>query len=177
MGGASWPWIVRGIVSIAFGVLVLLLPAAAIATLVIAYGAYAIIDGAMLFGAAARERDGRAWLVVRGLLGVAAGVIAFAWPGITAFWLYVLIGAWSLAAGVMELVGAFAMRKTLPGMGVLALTGAVMLGFGIVLLAVPRIGIAALLGLVSAYGIVHGLTLLGVATRINEMFRPAHAHT
>src|SRR5262245_48835606 len=46
------------------------------------------------------------WLVVVGLLGIAAGIVTFAWPGITAILLVLFIGAWALVHGIFEIIGA-----------------------------------------------------------------------
>jgi uncharacterized membrane protein HdeD (DUF308 family) len=47
---------------------------------------------------------------VVGLLGIAAGVVTFLWPGITAILLTVFIGAWALVHGIFEIIGAFQLR-------------------------------------------------------------------
>ena len=51
------------------------------------------------------------WLVVVGLLGIAAGIVTFAWPGITAILLVLFIGAWALVHGIFEIIGAIQLRK------------------------------------------------------------------
>jgi uncharacterized membrane protein HdeD (DUF308 family) len=48
----------------------------------------------------------RWWLAIVGIAGIAAGLVTFYWPGITALVLITLIGAWILAHGVMEIIGA-----------------------------------------------------------------------
>ena len=44
------------------------------------------------------------WLVVVGLLGIAAGGVTFLWPGITAILLVLFIGAWALVHGIFEII-------------------------------------------------------------------------
>jgi uncharacterized membrane protein HdeD (DUF308 family) len=45
------------------------------------------------------------WLAIVGIAGIAAGLITFYWPGITALVLITLIGAWILAHGILEIIG------------------------------------------------------------------------
>src|SRR4051794_37992988 len=82
-----WVILFRGIVGIIFGVMAFTWPGATLLALVFVWGAYAIVDGAfalyMTYLAARQQR--RSWpFLLEGLAGIGAGVLAFAWPGITA---------------------------------------------------------------------------------------------
>ena len=169
----TWTWIVRGILSIAFGALTLFLPAASIGAMVVAYGVYAFTTGAIMISYAFSADDARWAYVLRGLLGLAAGVVTFVYPGMTAISLYILIGAWAVTTGVMELATAIAMRDVLPRVGGLVVAGILTLAFGAALLVLPRYGVSALLGLVAAYAFLHGVTLISIGVRVHELFRPA----
>ena len=85
----SW-WIlaVRGAAAVIFGLLALIWPQITLLALVLVFGAYAFIDGVFALVAAARGRQlaggSRGWLVLEGLLGIGAGIVALVWPGITA---------------------------------------------------------------------------------------------
>ena len=46
-------------------------------------------------------------LVIRGLVAIIVGIIAFAWPGITLEALVLLFGAYALIDGVLSIVGAW----------------------------------------------------------------------
>lgn len=168
-------WIVRGIASIVFGVLTWLLPLTALAALVLVFGFYAIVDGVTILALAWRIVTGRWAYIVRGVLGIAAGVVTFMWPVATAISLYVLIGVWALACGVMEIAASIMLSKRISQPGMLAFTGVVTSIFGVILLARPLVGVTALLGLVIAYAFVHGIGLIGVGLRIHQLFprRPA----
>src|SRR5215472_2987457 len=82
-----WLVLLRGIAGILFGILAFAWPGLTLLTLVLLYGAYALVDGICALAAAF---SGRAkpvptwWLIVVGLLGIAAGLVTFLWPGITA---------------------------------------------------------------------------------------------
>ncbi len=168
-------WIVRGIASVLFGLLTLMRPGASIAAIVLLFGIYALADGGLLLGFAFRYEGAKAPYVVRGLLSIAAGVLTFIFPGLTAISLYVLIGAWAIAAGAAELALAIVIRKEAPSVGGLVLAGILSIACGAALLALPLAGVLALLGLVAAYAIVNGAVLISAGIRIHNLVRPLSA--
>src|SRR5690348_14860834 len=91
----NWGWIVvRGIAAVIFGVLAWVLPGITLAALVLLWGAYALADGIFALIAAFRIRDrGKPFwaLLVVGMLGIAAGILTFLWPGMTAIALLAFI--------------------------------------------------------------------------------------
>jgi len=92
-------FLVRGIIAIVFGVLALVLsPGITLTFLVYLFGAYAVIGGIAAVATALRytKEDGWALLLVEGILGILAGVVAFVWPGITAFVFLFLVAAWAI---------------------------------------------------------------------------------
>src|SRR4051795_4442478 len=96
----SW-WLVllRGMAGILFGVLAFAWPGLTLVTLVLFYGAYALVDGVIALVAAftgGAKPVPTWWLVVVGLLGIGAGIATFVMPGITAILLILFMGAWAL---------------------------------------------------------------------------------
>jgi uncharacterized membrane protein HdeD (DUF308 family) len=164
-------WIVRGIASVVFGVLTLLRPGASIAALVLLYGAYALVDGALLLGFAVRYQGARAHYIFSALLSIAAGALTFMYPGLTAVSLYLLIGAWAITSGVAELALAVAMRHTEIRVGGLVFAGLLSIACGLALLALPVAGVVALLGLVTVYAIANGIFLVGAGVRMHHFVR------
>lgn len=164
-------WIIRGIASIGFGLLTLVLPAASIAALVFTFGVYAVIDGFVMIALAFDARPGRWMYILRGLLGIAAGVVTFAAPGLTAVSLYLLVGIWAITVGTLEVVAAIVARKELPHPGAVALAGVLALVFGAILLVQPAIGVVALLGFVAGYAILYGITMIGIGMDIHRLVR------
>ena len=91
-----WALVLRGLAAIAFGILAFLWPHITVTVLVFLWGAYALVDGvfAIAAGIKSYEKSKRWWvLLLEGLLSVAAGVLAFVIPGITALVLLLLIAA------------------------------------------------------------------------------------
>lgn len=165
-----WLLLLRGIAGIIFGVLAFIWPGITLLTLVIFYGAYALMDGIFSILAAIRggEAQSRWWLILIGILGIAAGLLTFFWPGITAFVLAMFIGAWSLIHGIFEIFGAIKIRKEIDNEWWLILSGALSVIFGLVMLIAPGAGALALVWVIGAYSIIFGGLLVGFAFRLKK---------
>jgi uncharacterized membrane protein HdeD (DUF308 family) len=142
---------------------------------VLLFGVYALADGALLLGFVARYAGRKAPYVIRGLISVGAGVLTFVFPGLTAISLYVLVGAWALAAGVAELAIAISIRKEGISVSGLVLAGVLSLVLGADLLVLPIAGVIALLGLIAAYAMLNGVVLIVGGIRIHNLLRPLSA--
>ena len=123
------------------------------------YGAYALADGILSLGSAlAGGGDNRSiptgWLVVMGLLGIAAGLAAFLWPGLTAFALVLLIGAWAVTIGILEIIGAIWLRHELEDEWLLIAAGILSVLFGTALLLKPGAGALALAWAIGAFAVL-----------------------
>ena len=169
-----WLLLLRGIAAIVFGVLAFAWPGITLLSLVILYGAYALVDGVLSVAAAIGGGGGAAprwWLVVVGLLGIAAGLLTFFWPQITALVLLMFIGVWALIHGVFEIIGAIRLRKEIDNEWMLILSGALSVLFGAAMLIMPGAGALALIWVIGAYSIIFGILFVGFAFRLKK-----HAH-
>ena len=95
-------------------------------------------------------------LIVRGLLALAVGIVALAWPEITVLGLVILFAVYAFIAAGMEAVRAFSSERAGPVMGHLLL-GLVDLGAGAIALAWPGPTALVLVLLVGAWATVGGL--------------------
>jgi uncharacterized membrane protein HdeD (DUF308 family) len=163
---------IRGVIAIAFGVLALLLPGLTLAALILLFAAYAIVDGvsAVITGIRHPTSNRPEWLmIVGGVAGIVAGIIAVFLPGITALFLVTLIGAWAIVTGIAEIVAAWQLRKEIQGELLLALNGAISVIFGIYLWLFPGAGAIALVWLIAAFAIASGVVLLLLAFRMRSL--------
>jgi uncharacterized membrane protein HdeD (DUF308 family) len=162
----------RGLCAIIFGILAFVWPGVTLGVLVLLYGAYALIDGVLAIVAALskRQESGLPWwaLLLEGLLGIAAGIVAFVWPGITALFLLFLIAGWAIVTGVFEIIAAIRLRKEIEGELWLALSGALSIIFGLLLIVRPGAGALTVVWLIGAYAIFFGIFLLALAFRLKR---------
>ena len=166
-----WALLLRGLASIVFGVLAFAWPGITIVSLVILYGAYALVDGVLAIYAAIVGGNGPAprwWLAIVGIAGVLAGLVAFFLPGLTALTLLLLIGAWAIVSGLFEIVGAIRLRKEIDNEWMLILHGAITVLFGVLLMAMPGPGALALIWVIGAYAIAGGILLTVLAFRLKK---------
>ena len=170
--GRNWAWIVlRGVAAVLFGLLAITRPGGTLAALVFMWGAYAIADGVLAIVAGWRIRDhGRPlWsLFVAGGVGVAAGVLTFRWPGVTALALLVVIASWSIAVGALQIVAAIRLRKVIEGEWALGLSGVLSLAFGILAVLHPGAVALGVLWVIAAYAIGFGALLIVVGFRLRS---------
>ncbi|HEX3428608.1 MAG TPA: DUF308 domain-containing protein [Candidatus Limnocylindrales bacterium] len=163
---------IRGIAAIAFAIIAFLLPGLTLGALILLFAAYAIVDGASHLVTAFRHREagGPDWLmVVGGIAGIAAGILAVLLPGITALFLVTLIGAWAIITGAMEVIAAYQLRKEIRGEWLLAFDGVISVLFGIYLWLFPGAGAIALVWLIAAFALISGVSLLVLAFRMRSM--------
>ena len=125
-------------------VLAFIWPGLTLVALILLWGAYAIVDGGIALWAAiagkAGELTSRWWLVIVGIVGILAGLVAFASPGLTALVLLMFIAVWAIVVGALEIWGAIQLRKEIEGEWWLILSGLVSIAFGVLLIARPGTG-------------------------------------
>jgi uncharacterized membrane protein HdeD (DUF308 family) len=169
----NWGWIaLRGAAAVLFGVLALARPGITLAALVFMWGAYAIADGVLAMVAAWQIRDhgGPFWsLFVGGGLGIAAGVVTYRWPGLTALVLLMIIVSWAIGVGVLQFVAAIRLRKEIEGEWALGLSGLLSVAFGILAALHPGAGALAVLWMIGAYAIGFGVLLVALGFRLRAL--------
>jgi uncharacterized membrane protein HdeD (DUF308 family) len=166
-----WLTALRGLAAIIFGIVAIALPDMTITALVLLFGAYAVVDGVltMLSSVGGRETNSRWWIgLLEGILGLAAGVLAFVWPQITAFVLLLFIAGWALVTGVMEIIAAINLRRELTNEWLLGLSGALSIVLGVLLLANPAAGALALVTVIGIYAIIFGVMLVAFSLRVRS---------
>ena len=166
-----WAIALRGVAAIILGVLTFVLPGLSLIALILMFGAYAIVEGILNVVAAVRRRpvEGSRWLLLlEGLVSIAAGIVTFALPGLTALVLLYLIAAWAIVTGVLEIIAAVRVRKQIAGEFWLILSGVLSVVFGAFLMIAPGAGALALVLWIGAYAVVFGALLLGLAFRLRR---------
>lgn len=165
-----WTFLVRGLLAIAFGLAALVWPDVTLLALVALFGAFALLDGviSILFGITGRESI-RWWMVIWGLVGVAAGIGVFLWPTIGALALVYVIAAWAILTGAMEIAAAITWRREIRSEWVLIVAGVLSVMVGGAMALFPGTGAVALVWLIGAYAVVFGVLLVIVAFRLRDL--------
>jgi uncharacterized membrane protein HdeD (DUF308 family) len=162
-----WVLLLRGILTVLFGILAFAVPGLTLVTLVLLYGAYALVDGVTALFVGGRAR---AWgMVFAGVLGLLAGVLAFIFPGITAYWLLILIASWAIVRGLSEIVAAIQLRKELTNEWMLILGGALSIIVGVWLFLNPAAGALAMVWLIGSYALLFGMMLIVLSFRLRGL--------
>ena len=160
-----WALGISGVLSVAFGVVILIWPGISLYALVILFGAFSLANGIVNVATAisGRVKQGRGWLAVAGLLGIAVGVVVFLWTGMSALALLYVIGVYAVLLGLITIAGAFWLPFEVGDRALFVLTGLVSILFGIVMFAKPGDGALVLLALIAAFALVTGVSELVVA--------------
>ncbi|MEA5513611.1 HdeD family acid-resistance protein [Nodularia sp. UHCC 0506] len=166
-----WTVALRGAIAIIFGLAALFWPDITLTALIFIFAAFVLVSGVLL--AIAAFRDGlthtHGWLMLlEGAIGIAIGIMAFIWPGITALVLLYLIAAWAIVTGVLEIIAAIQIRKEIQNEWLLAIAGIASVLFGVLLLVWPLAGALAILWIIGAYAIIFGILLLILAFRLRS---------
>lgn len=166
-----WVFAIRGIAALVFGVLAFIWPETTLTVLVFLFGAYVLVDGISLLIALARGdalARRHAWAVgIMGVLGIVAGIVTFAWPGLTALSLLYLVAFWAIAMGTFQVIAAIVLRRELEGEFWMALGGVASIVFGAFLIVSPGAGLLSLVWLVGLWAVVFGVSSLGLAYRLH----------
>ena len=160
----------RGIAGVLFGLVALARPGATLTAVVLMFGAYSLIDGALAIVAGVHSHAVKhAWLlIVEGGVGVCIGLAALSWTSITAMVLVQLIAFWAIVTGAIELASAVRIRQQLPGEFFLGLGGVASVMLGIAILLWPVAGAFVIVALIGANALFFGITLLLLSIRIRR---------
>ena len=163
-----WLAILGGIVAVLFGLFAFAMPGVMVASLVIAFAAFVIIDALLLLAGG---------LTLGGDLGdlrwvlVAGAVIALVLAGL-ALWnpvgfaltITLLIGIWTLVTSIVQVIAGIALRPV-PYWWVLVLSGVVGVIVGLYIIPQPVAGTVVLVWALGLYAIIYGVgrILQGIA--------------
>jgi len=176
--GGWWLLVLRGVLAVLFGLLTFAWPGITLVTLVLLFGAYALVNGLFTLGLAMRAPSGsggKGTLVLLGLLGIAAGIVTFFYPGITALSLLTVIAFWAIVTGIFEIAAAIKLRSQLSNEWMLILSGALSVVFGVLVILMPGAGALSILWLIGVYALLFGVMILTLAFRMRGLVSGAQA--
>jgi uncharacterized membrane protein HdeD (DUF308 family) len=173
-----WALAIQGVLAIVFGIVAFFYTGQTLLALVYVFGVFAVLSGIASLVAAVRAGEAHqrwGWLAANGILSVAGGIVAFAWPGITALAFVYLIAAWAMVTGGAQIAFALAVPETLAHPWLAGFSGLLSVIFGILLAVWPRSGAVTLTWLLGIYAIAYGATMLYYAFLLQGFRHAAQA--
>lgn len=167
-----WSIALRGVLAVLFGIVALFYTGSTLLALIYVFGVYAVLNGIFAIVAAVRAGEMHmrwGWLAFAGVVGVAAGIVAFVWPGLTALAVVYVVAAWAIISGVAEIAFAISWPDTLSHPWLAGISGIISVVYGVVLAVWPRSGAVALTWLLGIYAIAYGASLLYYAYRLRTV--------
>lgn len=159
-----WALMLNGLLALAVGTFVLLSPLESVAALALVIALWALFAGLVDIVRAFELRPAldHWWLIlISGLVDVGFGVLALIfYPILSLTFAVVFVSWWLLVAGVLELYGAYRLRRSGLHWGSSLAIGVFAAGAGLFALIVPPATLIAILGLLAALGILSGIVLI-----------------
>lgn len=164
---AAWGWIVAlGALWIGYGMFVLSFHAGSLLAVASLVGVALVFGGTTQLVVASRERALR-WLnVIGGILGVAAGLVTFAWPGITLLVMSIMVAVCLVLYGTIHIATSLA-GPTLPWWWTKLVLGLAELVLGVWAVSSWESSLVTLVTLVGVWAISRGVNeiVAGVTLR------------
>ena len=170
-----WAIALRGLVAVLFGIAAFVWPGITLWALVAIFGAYALVDGILaVIEAFRRDVVGERWwaLLFEGFVGIAIGILTFAWPRLTAMGLLYLIAFWAIVTGVFEVITAIRLRHEIRGEWMMALIGVLSVAFGFLLVAFPLTGALSVVLIIGSYAVAIGALMIALGFKLRSLRHP-----
>jgi uncharacterized membrane protein HdeD (DUF308 family) len=106
--------------------------------------------------------------VLRGVVAVLFGIMAFVYPGLTVAVLVLLFGAWILVDGVFRVIGAIGHRASDKEWGFDLIIGIMGIIIGFLTFHAPRITALALIIYIAAWALMIGATEIALAIKLRR---------
>ena len=163
----------RGTLALLFGFTALLWPGLTIATLVIMFGTYALLDGVVtiVMGTGYRVREHSGVVLLEGFAGVGVGLAMLLWTRMAVDVVVMLIGVWALATGLLELLASLRLQREFLGVWPIAIAGGASVVLGVFALVRPSFGAIVLVSLLGGYALVFGSSMVLHALNIRSSAR------
>jgi uncharacterized membrane protein HdeD (DUF308 family) len=169
--------ILRGVAATLVGILALAWPGVTVFALVILFAVYAFVAGGLqTIRAFSSDTAGPVFgHLLLGLVSLAAGVIALAWPLPTALVLVLIVGTWAVISGLVEILSAFRAGESAGTRAMFLLGGLVSIVFGLVLLARPGMGAVTLALVFGLFNLIYGAWVLLQGIELRRTSKSLHS--
>jgi uncharacterized membrane protein HdeD (DUF308 family) len=169
----------RGILAIAIGLVSVAWPDVTVGAFVIMFAVYAFMvsatDAVRAF--TSRKAGPVFGYLLLSLLSLAAGVGALVWPGVTALFITLWVGAWAFVTGVIEVTLAFGKGQQPGERAMWALGGLISMAFGAVLAIRPDAGAVTLATAFGLFSIISGINAIVLSKQARRTHNTAERLT
>ena len=107
--------------------------------------------------------------VITGLLSIATGILIIVWPGPGLVAVAIVLGAWLIVTGTIEISAAFAARRLIPDWWMLLILGLLQIPLGVVALANPGATLAALITVAGIWAVAIGVMRIVLSFEIKRL--------
>jgi uncharacterized membrane protein HdeD (DUF308 family) len=166
-----WVLLLKGILLVIFGILSFMNPGITLATLVLWFAIFMMIDGVFsIFGVVSnwKTEEDKWLLLAEGALGLVLGLLVYRSPDTFLSFIAFVISFWAIFSGISRIAMAIQLRKEIEGEGWLILSGVLSVIFGILVFAQPGIGIATLMWIIAIFAILVGVLLILLSLKLKK---------
>lgn len=165
---AHWlDFLLRGIIAIAFGLILFFYPGLSLATFIMLFAAFAFVVGIISLLQAVTIKDGRWWIrIIEGLIGIAAAAAVIMWPGLTLMTFGLILAFYWFFTGMLDVIVAIWARKVIQGEWLLIAGGILSVVVGAILLVHPIAGVIALAQVIGLFNVAFGIILVMLAIKL-----------
>jgi uncharacterized membrane protein HdeD (DUF308 family) len=172
VSGTWWWFLALGIGWTGLGMFILSYRVGSLAAVAALIGVAFLFGGITQLAVASQVRTWRWLLIVAGIAGVAAGIVAFAWPAVTLYVAAIMVAWYLVFFGVVHVVSALAGPKLLWWWTRLLL-GIAELVLGIWAVRSWERSLLTLVTLVGVWAICHGVNEIAAAIAVRQAGRDA----
>jgi uncharacterized membrane protein HdeD (DUF308 family) len=169
-----WWWLaLRGIAMILFSLIALAWRGDSLSSFTLLFGGFALADGLSAIFVALTHVTGenRRWILSHGLLSVVLAILSFIWTDATASILLYLVAAWALITGILELVGAWEVRRNVSNDWLLILSGMASIIFGLLVIGLRFLETdgVSITEMVGPFAMIFGLLTLAMSLNLRSI--------
>jgi uncharacterized membrane protein HdeD (DUF308 family) len=167
-----WVQLLRGILLIAFGILAFINPGATAAALIFWLAIFILMDGLLSTYVAIRSwsENEEKWLhLLEGIVSILLGILLLRSPGAGMLTAVFFLGFWAIFAGVMRIAIAIQLRKQIESEWQLAISGALSIIFGILIISNPGAGVAGIMWIIGLAAVLIGILLIMVSLKLRKV--------
>ena len=171
-----WLFLLRGVISVAFGVLIFVYPGLGLVAILAFLAAWMLVDGIASLIQAIRDQPdtsgrmrSRLWLALDGVFSLVMAAVLLLLPGLSAVALVLVVGVWAIAVGVVRIIMAWR-----AGHWLLGLLGLLSVLLGIWLVLAPGPGLVALVWMIAIEAIAIGFLFIAFGWRLRRIAHDPH---